>query len=42
MNGTIMEKARTMLLEARLPESFWADAVFIYFIFLFYSYYMEA
>src|SRR5437588_9999570 len=27
MNRTIMEKARTMLLEARLPESFWAEAV---------------
>jgi len=27
MNRTVMEKARTMLLEARLPESFWAEAV---------------
>ena len=27
MNRTIMEKARTMFLEARLPESFWAEAV---------------
>jgi len=27
MNRTIMEKARSMLLEARLPESFWAEAV---------------
>ena len=27
MNRTIMEKARKMLLEARLPESFWAEAV---------------
>ena len=27
MNRTIMEKAWTMLLEARLPESFWAEAV---------------
>ena len=27
MNRTIMEKAQTMLLEARLPESFWAEAV---------------
>ena len=27
MNRTIMEKARTMLLEAHLPESFWAEAV---------------
>ena len=27
MNRTIMEIARTMLLEARLPESFWAEAV---------------
>jgi transposase InsO family protein len=27
MNRTIMEKARTMLLEACLPESFWAEAV---------------
>jgi len=27
MNRTVMEKARTMLLEAHLPESFWAEAV---------------
>lgn len=27
MNRTIMEKARTMLLEACLPDSFWAEAV---------------
>jgi len=27
MNRTIMEKARTILLEACLPESFWAEAV---------------
>ena len=27
MNRTIMEKARSMLLEADLPESFWAEAV---------------
>src|SRR5205085_10361622 len=27
MNRTIMEKARSMLLEASLPESFWAEAV---------------
>ena len=27
MNRTIMEKARSMLLEANLPESFWAEAV---------------
>src|SRR5437660_7284924 len=27
MNRTIMEKARSMLLEAGLPESFWAEAV---------------
>ena len=27
MNRTIMEKARTMLLEARLPQSSWAEAV---------------
>ena len=27
MNRTIMEKARSILLEAGLPESFWAEAV---------------
>ena len=27
MNRTILEKARSMLMEARLPESFWAEAV---------------
>jgi transposase InsO family protein len=27
MNRTVLEKARTMLLEAHLPESFWAEAV---------------
>ena len=27
INRTIMEKARSMLLEAGLPESFWAEAV---------------